>query len=67
MKRRVENFIKRDQQIVGLIEYTMGENVFYKDKLKSGCRFATTGFYFISFLLACPHELHSCEAFYQNL
>jgi len=34
---------------IGFIAFQMGEIVYYYIKLKSGCRFATTGFYLITF------------------
>jgi len=42
-KRRVKN-IKSGQQKKSLIVFTMGENLFHNNKLKSACRFATSGF-----------------------
>jgi len=39
----------------------MVENLFYIYQLESACRFATSGFHFISFLFLRPHELYALE------
>jgi len=39
----------------------MGEIFYNNKKLKSDCRFATVGFYFIRILFQCTHESRACR------